>query len=171
MHSHSRATRMSTLIEGDEIQRESMQDATRNVLEECRMVLPGIQALFGFQLIAVINQNFSRVLSEPEQQAHLVALAMSALAIALVMGPAAYHRQVHPHAVSKAHLRASSWMLTIGMLPLMLAILIDIYLMSRVITHSVGISAAVTGLLSLAFIGLWIVFPRVIRYRQRGTLL
>jgi len=32
-----------------------------HLLEECRMVLPGIQALFGFQLIAVFNQPFGPI--------------------------------------------------------------------------------------------------------------
>ena len=32
------------------------------ILEECRMVLPGIQALFGFQLIAVFNSTFAESL-------------------------------------------------------------------------------------------------------------
>lgn len=31
---------------------ESLSDSVSHMLEECRMVLPGIQALFGFQLIA-----------------------------------------------------------------------------------------------------------------------
>jgi hypothetical protein len=33
------------------------------VVDEARMLLPGIQALFGFQLIAVFNQTFSQILS------------------------------------------------------------------------------------------------------------
>ena len=39
----------------------SLKDQARNVLEEARMVLPGIQALFGFQLIAVFNQRFESI--------------------------------------------------------------------------------------------------------------
>ena len=37
----------------------SLPEATSHLLEECRMVLPGIQALFGFQLIAVFNSRFA----------------------------------------------------------------------------------------------------------------
>jgi hypothetical protein len=33
----------------------SLEAATGYILEECRMMLPGIQALFGFQLIAVFD--------------------------------------------------------------------------------------------------------------------
>ena len=53
------------------------------------MVLPGIQALFGFQLIAVFNERF-RQLSEGEQLIHFTAIMLVAIAIALIMTPAAY---------------------------------------------------------------------------------
>jgi hypothetical protein len=36
----------------------SLEEETRTVIEEARMVLPGIQAVFGFQLIAVFNSGF-----------------------------------------------------------------------------------------------------------------
>jgi len=35
-----------------------LSKAAQLLLEECRMVLPGIQALFGFQLIVVFNSRF-----------------------------------------------------------------------------------------------------------------
>src|SRR4051794_7658519 len=67
--------------------------AAQYLLEECRTVLPGIQALFGFQLIAVFNQGFSQKLSAGEQRLHLLAMTLVAIAIALIMSPAAHHRQ------------------------------------------------------------------------------
>ena len=36
----------------------TLSEAAKYLLDECRMVLPGIQALFGFQLIAVFNSAF-----------------------------------------------------------------------------------------------------------------
>jgi hypothetical protein len=158
-------------IEGDSVERLNLHEATTAVLEECRMVLPGIQALFGFQLIAVFNRTFPQLLSAREQIAHMIALVMSALAVAMVMAPAAYHRQVHPESVSKTHLRFSSWMLTLGMLPLMLAILIDVYLVTRVITDNVPIAACVTALETCVFLTLWVILPRVRHYLRKGRLL
>jgi len=35
-----------------------LSQAVSHLLEECRMVLPGLQALFGFQLVAVFNTAF-----------------------------------------------------------------------------------------------------------------
>ena len=57
--------------------------AASHILEECRMVLPGIQALFGFQMIAVFNQGFAEKLSHAEQLVHLVAIVLTVVAYRL----------------------------------------------------------------------------------------
>ena len=67
----------------------SLDDAAAHLLDECRRVLPGIQALFGFQLIALFNQGFGEKLSHAQQLLHLVAIILTTLAMALVMTPAA----------------------------------------------------------------------------------
>ena len=43
-----------------EHERVKLSQAASYLLDECRMVLPGVQAIFGFQLIAVFNQRFAR---------------------------------------------------------------------------------------------------------------
>ncbi len=50
----------------------SLEEETRTVIEEARMILPGIQAFFGFQLIAIFNNRFQD-LTQAEQVLHLVA--------------------------------------------------------------------------------------------------
>jgi hypothetical protein len=94
----------------DHEQREELplSKAVQYLLEECRMVLPGIQALFGFQLIAVLNPSFAQKLSQAEQRLHLLAIALAAVAVALIMTPAAYHRQTGPQEVSETFIRLSS---------------------------------------------------------------
>jgi hypothetical protein len=49
----------------EEDESESLETEVEQALEEARMVLPGIQALFGFQLIAVFNQRFDQALGDP----------------------------------------------------------------------------------------------------------
>ena len=51
--------------------RQSLGDQVNTIEQEARMVLPGIQTLFGFQLIAVFNQGFKANLSQVEQIIHL----------------------------------------------------------------------------------------------------
>ncbi len=50
---------MLKILKGD--QRESLADETRTILEEARMVLPGIHAPFGCQLVAVFNARFTEL--------------------------------------------------------------------------------------------------------------
>src|SRR5439155_16789122 len=71
----------------------SLVDAAEFILEECRMVLPGIQALFGFQLIAVFSARFQSALTANEQRLHMVAIVLIVLSTAMIMTPAAYHLQ------------------------------------------------------------------------------
>jgi hypothetical protein len=65
-----------------------IEKMARGAIEEARMMLPGIQALFGFQLIAVFNNRFMEIPTF-EQELHLSAALLVAVAIALIMTPAA----------------------------------------------------------------------------------
>jgi Family of unknown function (DUF6328) len=130
------------------------------LLEECRMVLPGIQALFGFQLIAVFNSSFFERLSPAEQALHLVALSLTAIAIAFVMTPAAFHRQTTPKEVSEQFIRLASRLLLWGMLPLLIAICLDFYLVARIIIGTL-VASLLTIAIGALFAGLWFVLPRL----------
>jgi uncharacterized membrane protein YdcZ (DUF606 family) len=147
---------------------ESPKDALSQTLDEARMVLPGVQALFGFQLIAVFSDGFGRLLSQAEQSLHLAAIALVTIAIALVMTPAAYHRQVDPRRATPALIRLASGFVSGGMLPLAAAISIDLDLVSRVITESVWIAAAIGGAAFVLFLALWFAFPRWRKAHPRG---
>jgi hypothetical protein len=146
-------------------ERISLEAATSYILEECRMVLPGIQALFGFQLIAVFNDTFEESLSEGQQLLHLTALVLVTLSIALVMAPAALHRQSEPEAVSRRFMRVASSLLLAGMFPLALGVLLDVYLVTELIAGT-SIAAAVTGALLAAFAALWLWLPALERRRR-----
>src|SRR4026209_578344 len=88
-----------------------LSKAAEYLLDECRMVLPGIQALFGFQLIAVFNSAFDQKLNASEQKLHLLATGLIAVAVAIIMTPAALHRQTGPYAVTDTFVRMSSRLL------------------------------------------------------------
>ena len=94
----------------------SLEEETRTVIEEARMVLPGIQAFFGFQLIAVFNSRFQD-LTHTEQVLHLVALLMLAVSIALIMTPAAYHRIAVRGMVSRHFIELASRFLEYSWIP------------------------------------------------------
>lgn len=138
----------------------SLDDAAAHLLEECRMVLPGIQALFGFQMIAVFNQGFSEKLSHPQQLLHLVAIVLTTLAMALVMTPAALHRQAQPTSVSERFLWLASNVVLVGMFPLALAVGLDAYVVASIVLHNDAFAAVLAVMLLAVFIFLWLVLPR-----------
>jgi hypothetical protein len=141
----------------------SLDTAASHVLEECRMVLPGIQALFGFQLIAVFSDAFAQRLTPLEQRLHLAAIVLVVVAIAQVMAPVAIHRQTQLRTLHERFVEAAARLLLASMFPLAIAICLDVYLVARVVFDdrlASGLIAA--GVLAL-FAALWLLLPR--RYK------
>ena len=144
----------------------SLNDAASHVLEECRTVVPGMQALLGFQLIAVFSAGFHDQLSSTERILHLTAIVLVTIAIALVMAPAALHRQTDPLAVSRRFIRTSSRLLMASMVPLAVGLCLDIYLVARVIVGTRSVAVTVAMFLLAVFVVLWLLLPRLSRTRS-----
>ena len=136
-----------------------LSKAAEYLLDECRMVLPGIQALFGFQLVAVFNSAFGEKLSPSEQRLHLLAIGLVAIAVAIIMTPAALHRQRGPYEVTDTFVRVSSRLLLWSMVPLALSISLDFYLVRSVITGTRLVSLFGVAMFAL-FSALWFLLPR-----------
>jgi hypothetical protein len=146
------------------VEQLQLKDATVILLEECRMVLPGMQALFGFQLVAVFNSGFKDALSQWEQHLHLAAVTLVAVAIALIMTPAAYHRQAGARHASDAFITLCTRILLCAMVPLALGICIDFYLVAKVLWS--GVAPVLVAVVFAVFVAMWFVLPRVIVSRQ-----
>lgn len=154
----------------DRVERLSLPQATQHLLDECRTVLPGIQALFGFQLMVVFSDGFTVRLDETERFLHLGAISLVAVAVALVMTPAAYHRQTRVEEVSEHFLRLCSRLLLWSMWPLAVGISLDFYLIARVVTQAPRLAGVGAVVLLFLFLALWLVLPwrrRRIDRRQR----
>jgi hypothetical protein len=142
----------------DGVEELDLEKAVLLLLEECRMVLPGIQALFGFQLVAVFSQRFGQ-LSPGAQRLHLLSLSLVAAAIVLIMTPAAYHRQTDPRQARGDFIDLSTRLLLWSMVPLSLAICLDFYVVAQVIVPASWASALGAALLTLVVV-FWWVLPR-----------
>jgi hypothetical protein len=70
---------------------EKLPQRIERMLSEIRVVLPGVQALLGFQFSAILQQSFEN-LSSLDKHVHVGALISMAVAGTLLMAPAAYHR-------------------------------------------------------------------------------
>jgi hypothetical protein len=151
----------------EKVSSEDLEREANQVIEEARMVLPGIQALFGFQLVAVFNNRFETALSPQEQTLHLAALLLVTLAIVLIMAPAAYHRQAERGRVSRYFVDLASNLLTWALAPLIVGIVLDVYLVSRIILKDTGASLVIAAVLFTILVSVWFIFPRI-KARRRA---
>jgi uncharacterized membrane protein len=86
------------------------------------------------------------------------------------MTPAAYSRLVERGSLSAFFVQLASWFIAAAMLPLMVALCLEVYLLGRLILHQQWISVAVTAVLLIVFAGLWYIFPFMMRrFRPDGS--
>jgi hypothetical protein len=152
-------------LAADRREKLSLPMATQLLLEECRMILPGLQALFGFQLIVIFSERFDETLSRLDQQLHFAAISLVAIAIALIMTPAAFHRQVGAAEVTDTFLRMSSRLVLWSMPPLAIGICIDFYIVGHVLIGSTLAPWFAAGLFAVIFV-LWAILPRARALQQ-----
>jgi len=131
-----------------------LHDKIEQVLTETRVVLPGVQALVGFQFATLLMAGFEK-LPMSSKYLHLASLALMALSIMLLMAPAAYHRIVEQGEETEAVHRFASWMLLAAMVPLALGISGDFFVVLRKVTQSTVLSLALGLILLSSFYGLW----------------
>jgi hypothetical protein len=75
--------------------------------------------------------------------------------------------QGRPAQVGQSFARIATRFAVLGLAPLMLAVSIDLYLITSLISRSVAVSAALSGSLLALFGALWLVYPRVVARRRR----
>ncbi len=103
---------------------------------------------------------------------HLSAIVLVVVAIALVMTPAAFHRQTGPKEITEGFILLSTRFLLWSMLPLALAICLDCYLIAAVILRREILSVLLSVSLFAVFAALWFLLPRLYKTennrRKRG---
>jgi hypothetical protein len=143
---------------GDKVQKEPLDKELQHTLEEARTVIPGLQALFGFQLIVPFHPTFKQ-LDGSLKGAQLGALIALGIAMALIMTPAAYHRLVERGQVSQSLIDFASRLIACAMASFMVAIALNMFLLGSVVLES-EVWGATLGLVALClFAGLWFGYP------------
>jgi DMSO reductase anchor subunit len=168
-----RGEREPEIREEQEMEKDSksggskIKDKIKHVLTECRVVLPGAQALLGFQFVTTLMEAFEKLPSS-SKYVHLASLALVAVSIVLLMTPAAYHRIVERGEQTEHFHRFASRMLIAAMIPLALGVSGDLFVVVRKITESIT-SAIASAVVSLMFFyGLWFGFTIYRRNRERS---
>lgn len=133
----------------------------RNIIEEARVILPGVQALFGFQTIAVFNDRFED-LATFAKVCHVLGLVMVIIAVAMVMTPAIYYRTSRGHA-THAMIRSASRMIRGALAPLAVGLSLDMFTVIYLATTGMSARLEVSVIAALATLalltGLWYLAP------------
>jgi hypothetical protein len=130
------------------------------------MVLPGIRALFEFQLIAVFNDGFSTKLSEGQQYLHFISILLTVIGGALVDGSGSASSSDRPIVSEQTLHSMSTTLLLLSMFPLAMSICLEIYLIAEIITKSARLGLLSAFLPFALFLYLWITLPRIERRRD-----
>jgi hypothetical protein len=140
----------------------SLEARIEQMLTESRIVIPGAQALLGFQLIAILSKTFA-ALPMSSQIIHALSLAADTVALILLVAPAAFHRITFHGQDSERFFRLGSALVTAALLPLSLGISGDIYVAVAHIAKAAAIGAAAAILSLILFLTFWYVQPLILR--------
>jgi cytochrome bd-type quinol oxidase subunit 2 len=165
---HAKEKVMSSESANEHDPRTDLQAKIEQVLLEIRVVLPGAQALLGFQFAALLMEGFDK-LPQSSKYVHFAGLLLMALAIILMMTPAAYHRLVEKGENTERLHRLSSKMLLSSMALLALGICAELFVVGRKITSSLTASILLAIFALTLFYGCWFgytYYRSVWSYRQ-----
>ena len=145
-----------------------VKDKINQALTEARVVLPGAQALLGFQFVTMLMDGFDK-LPLSSKYVHLISLLLMASSIILLMTPAAYHRIVEKGEETEHFHRVASCFLLAAMVPLPIGISGDFFVVLRKVTESTSLAVVAAALILLFFYGLWFGFTLYQRGRRTRT--
>jgi hypothetical protein len=135
------------------------------MLTEARVIVPGAQALLGFQLVVMFTRTFGD-LTPPAQATHVAALCCVAIAVVLLMTPAALHRIAFRGEDTPAFLTLGSGFVIAAPMALAFGIAADMYVAIAKATGAREGAAAIAATVLVALIGLWYGLPLWLRGRR-----
>jgi hypothetical protein len=162
--------RRAAAAQADAVEDTPLHTRIEQMLTEARVILPGVQALLGFQLAIVLTESFER-LPASSKLLHGLALGCVAVSIILLMTPAAYHRIVYAGEDTPEFLRIGGALVAAATVPLALGLVGDAYVVFTKITDSATFGTAAALLVLVLLAGLWYAYPAAARRGQRGRRL
>jgi hypothetical protein len=127
------------------------------LLQELRIVIPGVQVLFAFLLTVPFSQGFAK-LDSLQQGVFFATLLCTAGATALLIAPSAHHRLLFRQGVREQRLKMGNLLAILGLVFLVPAMVGVVFVITDLIF---GLTAAlvVTVAMALFFSLLWFVLP------------
>jgi hypothetical protein len=130
------------------------------------VIIPGAQALFGFQFVTMLTTGFERL--PHAKLVHAVALGLIALNVILLMTPAALRRLSFGGEDSASFLRLGSAFVITAPLFLAGGIALEAYVVMQV-DGGQGRAGAAGGASLLVLAGLWYALPLALRSWNAGS--
>lgn len=141
----------------DEDERDRLNRELIELLNELRVVLPGVQVLFAFLLILPFSKGFVQV-THTQRLVYIAAVLLTTLSTILLLAPSSYHRLRFRDHQKERLIEISNVLVIAGMAVLALAIDCVVYLITSFVFEAwVGIVAV--ALATLGFVSFWYVLP------------
>jgi thiosulfate reductase cytochrome b subunit len=139
------------------------------LLTEARVIIPGAQALFGFQFIAMLTTGFDR-LPQSAKFVHAAALLLIAINIILLMTPAALHRLSFAGEDSDLFFRIGSALVIASAAFLAGGIALESYVVVLKTFESGGWAEVSAGFIFVTLMLLWYVLPLALRHWRNQNM-
>jgi hypothetical protein len=138
----------------DEQNHTSIHDKIRQVLTEARVIIPGNQALMGFQFAVILQKGFNE-LPLWAKWLHLISLSLISLSTILLLTPASYHRIVERGEETPDFFRVARG-LVLSSLPLLaLGLCADFFIVIYKLDGRITLAFMGAGALAILSFGLW----------------
>ena len=138
------------------------------MLTEARVILPGAQALLGFQLTVTLTRSFEQ-LPEHVKQVHVAALCCVGFAVVLLMTPAALHRISFAGEDTPAFLRLGSAFVIAAPAFLATGIVGDLFVATYKAADSQALALAIAAASAVLLALFWFAIPLYIRRGYRAS--
>src|SRR4051795_8287517 len=148
-----------------ESQHERTARELAELLQELRIVLPGVQVLFAFLLTVPFSARFES-LSSLQQIVFFGTLVCTALSTGLLLAPSAHHRLLWRQHARERRLRVANRLAIAGLILLVLAMVGVMFVITDVLFGS-SAAAMVSALITAFFLYVWFVIPIWYRLTDR----
>ena len=135
------------------------------LLQELRIVLPGVQVLFAFLLTVPFSARFAGV-SPLQQTVFFGTLVCTAISAALLIAPSAHHRLLWRQQAREHRLRVANRLAIAGMILLVPGMVGAIFVITDILFGSTA-AAVGTAVITAFFLYVWFVIPMRYRLNER----
>lgn len=142
----------------DHADRKELRQRYYGLLQELRVVLPGVQVLVGFLLTVPFAQRFPE-LDQLGRVSYGISLIASVVSVVCLLAPTVYHRVAH-RTERTARLRWGIRMTVVGLVLLAVALVSGLWCVSRLVFGARSAWLMTTPVAATILV-LWFVLPKV----------